>query len=252
MATVNEKMTAIADAIREKTGETEPLTLDDMATDIPKVYDAGKKAQNDGFYEKFVQYGKGHRRFAGQGWNYYTFYPTKDISLNATGVFQYFSWQLDSDGVPNLDLAERLNECGVKLIDDNGVGDSTFNYAWVSRVPKLKASSSTSLIALYRGAQRLATIEGLELPEDNDFTFSNTFTECYALKDITIIGTIANSVSFSACSKLTSESVDSIIAALKILATDDGAKTLTLHATVKANMNDTQMAVIQEKGWTLA
>lgn len=34
MSTVNQKMTAIADAVREKTGQTEPLTLDDLASAI--------------------------------------------------------------------------------------------------------------------------------------------------------------------------------------------------------------------------
>lgn len=38
---VNEKMKAIADAIREKTNITEPLTLDAMAENIPFVYNHG-------------------------------------------------------------------------------------------------------------------------------------------------------------------------------------------------------------------
>lgn len=40
---VHEKMTAIADAIRDKTGGTDALTLDDMAENVPKVYEAGKQ-----------------------------------------------------------------------------------------------------------------------------------------------------------------------------------------------------------------
>lgn len=39
--TVNEKMTAIADNIRDKTGGTDPLTLDDMASGINEVYETG-------------------------------------------------------------------------------------------------------------------------------------------------------------------------------------------------------------------
>ena len=58
MATVNDKMTAIADAIRERTGETEPLTLDDMATDIPKVYEKGKQAERDEFWDAYQENGK--------------------------------------------------------------------------------------------------------------------------------------------------------------------------------------------------
>ena len=37
MSTIYEKMTAVADAIREKTGGTEPLTLDDMAVEIAGI-----------------------------------------------------------------------------------------------------------------------------------------------------------------------------------------------------------------------
>ena len=41
---LNDKMTAIADAIREKTGGTDPLSLDAMAAAVPTVYAAGKSA----------------------------------------------------------------------------------------------------------------------------------------------------------------------------------------------------------------
>lgn len=41
---VQEKMTAIADAIREKTGGAEKLSLDAMAAAIPEVYAAGEAA----------------------------------------------------------------------------------------------------------------------------------------------------------------------------------------------------------------
>ena len=42
---VNSKMTAIADAIREKTGGADALTLDGMAAVIPEVFTAGEKAE---------------------------------------------------------------------------------------------------------------------------------------------------------------------------------------------------------------
>lgn len=44
---VNEKMTAIADAIRECTGATEKLGLDAMAESIPNVYEAGQQSMVD-------------------------------------------------------------------------------------------------------------------------------------------------------------------------------------------------------------
>ena len=47
---VNEKMTAIADAIREKTGRTEPLTLDQMAQEIAGIQVGG----GDDIYKQMV------------------------------------------------------------------------------------------------------------------------------------------------------------------------------------------------------
>ncbi len=51
---VNEKMTAIADAIRDKTGGTDALTLDDMAQAIPDVYDAGRATSKLRYYSELV------------------------------------------------------------------------------------------------------------------------------------------------------------------------------------------------------
>lgn len=45
---VNEKMTAIASAIRSKTGKTEVLTLDGMASGIGEVYNKGVEAGQEG------------------------------------------------------------------------------------------------------------------------------------------------------------------------------------------------------------
>lgn len=44
---VNSKMTAIADEIRDKTGKTEALNLDQMAESIPEVYKAGQSSMVD-------------------------------------------------------------------------------------------------------------------------------------------------------------------------------------------------------------
>ncbi len=41
MASVKEKMTAIADEIRDKTGGTEKLTLEGIKNGIPQVYEKG-------------------------------------------------------------------------------------------------------------------------------------------------------------------------------------------------------------------
>ena len=82
MATVNGKMTAIADVIREKTGGTEPLTLDGMAGDIPKVYNAGEQAQYDEFWDTLQNKGASANyqyAFGGGRWTDKIFIPKYDL-----------------------------------------------------------------------------------------------------------------------------------------------------------------------------
>ena len=68
-------------------------------------------------------------------------------------------------------------------------------------------------------------------------------------------GKIGMSVTFSACSKLTYESLMGeygIINALLDLTGTGKTATLTLHADSKAKLTDSDIATITQKGWTLA
>lgn len=81
---VNEKMTAIADAIRDKIGGTDKLSLDGMAQAIPKVYEAGK--EQDYYNEFWTSYMDGLTKapkyhqmaFSSFGWNDTTFTPPRN------------------------------------------------------------------------------------------------------------------------------------------------------------------------------
>lgn len=52
MATVNEKMTNLADAIREKTGTTEPLSLDQMAIEVRTMSNNGEETGQPAYLDK--------------------------------------------------------------------------------------------------------------------------------------------------------------------------------------------------------
>lgn len=78
------------------------------------------------------------------------------------------------------------------------------------------------------------------------------FVGCTALEDISFMpGTIEGAISFNKSSKLSAESVQSIIDGLADL-TGKTTQTLTLHATVGGNLTDAQKASITAKNWTLA
>ena len=227
---VNEKMTAIADAIRDKTGGTDALTLDGMATEIPKVYEAGKQAQNDEFWDNYqknaVENGDTFNLFAGPGWNINTFYPKHNLILIGapSQLFLYFSYRF----TPMMDFAQRLEECRVTL-DTSRCTDlsQTFRYMWVTRIPKVSSIGTTSgvLDRTFAGI-KATTIDELELKDDGTQRFSNTFQGCENLVNIMITGTIGGSgfdIHYS--TKLSRESLLSILQACK---KDNAGVTITL------------------------
>lgn len=89
---VKEKLTAIADAIRDKTKKTELLTLDDMVTGVSDVYDSGKTKEWGDFWDSFQENGNKTnyaRAFAGKGWTDDNWSPKYDIrpTGDAYGMF---------------------------------------------------------------------------------------------------------------------------------------------------------------------
>ena len=232
--------------------------LTTIAENEPKVFAAGKKSFWDTYLEPLRKGNETVNLFSGQGWNNKTFFPTENIipKNNGMGMFLYFSWYVS----PYIDLAERLKECGVYL-DTTYCNNFTQMFAncFVTKLPKISVIAGTGLTQTFVGMRVLKEIEELNLRGQKEFdegktpnTFDRTFDTCAELEKITVTGIIGNSISFSNCSKLTPASVDSIIGALKQLAEGETAKTVTFHSTVKGKMTDSQKAIIQEKGWSLA
>jgi hypothetical protein len=270
MSIQQDKIKAIKEAIWTHDETPEPMSGNDIPRMLDKIANQkhdkgiekgktvgeaqGRDAQYNEFWDKYLDNvmngGNANYMFAGSCWNSETFFPpatTIKLKDSADGMFNRFSWWKE----PHLDLARRLEECGCELdfSESTNPAGGTFTYCFVTRLPKLDFSSSTStmLDRTFDGAAQLVTIDELVMPT-KEVTFPNTFRKCSNLKNIVITGMIANSIDFSACSELTSASVDSIIAALKQLSDGDGARTVTFHATVKANMTETQIAAIDEKG----
>ena len=221
---VYEKMTAIADNIREKTGGTEALSLDDMASGVNDVYEAGKQAEYDAFWDVYQERGaRGNYKFAfgGHGWTSNTFRPKYSMRpTNAQSMFQetvnnYIEW----------DLVAILEECGVS-IDFSKVTSSNFNNTFFSTysttVPLVDTTSAnSSSISNTFNSAHIKKIYGLRLKDNGSQTFTSAFTDCSKLEEITITGgVIGQNISF-AKSPLTVESMKSVITHLKNYAGTD-------------------------------
>ena len=87
---VQEKMTAIADAIRAKTGGTAPLTLDGMALGVPAVYEKGVEAAENVCTERHFAYA-----FVGDGTATATFtVPFEPDVLVVSGAYPFHATDL--------------------------------------------------------------------------------------------------------------------------------------------------------------
>lgn len=211
---VFEKMTALADAIREKTGGSDALGLDEMAESIGEVYDKGRAS----FWDDYQQ--KGGRRdyryaFASTGWPDEVYDPKYPIDA---GTSRYF--------------------CDAVFYTNTNITDT--------KVPIIALGR---LANTFYQAQKLRCIRLLSLNGVTDA--QGAFKNCYALEEITVEGLIETDWNMAESSLLTDASVQSVIDALKDL-TDGTAKTLTFHADVKARMSDDQISQITAKNWTLA
>lgn len=193
---VDEKMTAIADAIRDKTGGTEALTLDDMAAEIPKVYEEGKKAEREEFWKEYYTTASWAYAFYGQMWNDKNYNPNKTIKpASGTNAASMYQTSTITDTKVPLDLS----------------GVSSINY-------------------IFYNAKKLKTIQDITFPTSG--TASSAFYGCSALENITVNGSIQISLVFTSCTKLNKASIESIINALS--ATTSGL-TVTLSETAVNN-----------------
>lgn len=259
MATVNEKMTAIADNIRTKTGGTEALTLDAMAEGVNEVYDKGYDKGLVDLWDAMTFKGKrirGERFFNRADFTEieelpYPFTPTESCSRM---FYDYDGRKFPRPQYVDLSKLPTNTDIGNLAAYCNGGGECTTfpDYG----MPAMKNYNST-----FVSSPGFETIEVIRSAEDSNF--EGTFGSCYNLKNITFEGVIGKSISFS-YSPLTVESMKNIILHLKNYAdtANAGVYTLTLKDTCKTAManlgaipefnNKTYDAYITDIGWNLA
>lgn len=199
-------------------------------------------------------------------------FPTKAVVNlpNATNVFQAFAyWNTEPIPIveeltvtaPNIDVTNAqycmgqmfMNNRGVKKVtlnmsDESKYTNSTFTNA--SMLEEIVLNFSKKNIIQYNstfsGCSALKKIVGV-LDFSSATNTTNTFLNCSALQEITFAKeTLSISLSLAQSSKLTAESVQSIIDGL---ATVETAQTLTLNKAIA--LTDEQKDTIKNKGWTL-
>ena len=202
-----------------------------IAENEQKVFDAGKKAEYDRFWDSFQNNGNRQNysyafsmgsNWAGGGWDDDLYNPKYPISVNGfnniTGMYQY---------------SEKISDTKVEI----SVGQLA------------NGTQYGDMRSTFVGAAGLVTIRKLTV--DETVVFSNTFAKCYSLENLTMAGTIGqNGFNVSESTKLTHDSLMSIINCLE--AKTEGTWTVTLGTENLAKLTDAEKAIATQKGWTLA
>ncbi len=214
------RIKAIADAIREKTGADTTYTTAQMPSGIDEVFKAGKQAEYDKFWDTFQNHGERTSyadAFRGNNFNFDNFYPKYDIKPEGNALRLLYAWE-DTD-MPNHtgSLAQRLKECGIVLDTSKATGlNDAFAYCYFSELPTIDFTGLTSSADTVFYASRMTKLEKI-IVNENTKVNSNCF-RLPNLEDVTFEGVIGqNGYNFQWSTKLSKSSIESVINAL----TDD-------------------------------
>lgn len=203
--------------------------LTKIADNEQKVYDAGKQAEYDAFWDAYQPYkGNAHYyqyAFCNEGWNDETFKPKYDIVFTRGYSGNSTFW-----GCAVTDLAAALERQKVKL-DTTFCGfmASMFQLTKTKRIPEINCSYVHEYgndLTYTFNSSLVETIDKLIVTETLGYT--DTFNKCANLKNIVFEGVIGQNINFQWSTLLTRASIESIVTHLSDTVS---GKTLTLSKT---------------------
>ena len=272
-------LTAIGDAIRAKTGNTELIAPENMPTEIENIQ-SGSSELADAYYAMLsclttVKF---------QNSTELEWVPPIDTS-KITNFSQIFS---ECKNLKRIDFINASNGTSfssmfygctslttIPQLDTSKGTNFTYMFqlcASLTSVPQLDTSKGTSFSLMFQGCTSLTSVPQLDVSNGTEFikmfsscasltsvpqldtsngtSFANMFSYCPKLANISFVNnSIKYSIPFAQSPLLSDESIQSIIDGLAMV---DTAQTLTLHADVKAKLTESQIAQITSKNWNLA
>ncbi len=239
-------------AIREKTNDDQLIIKSgEMASQIEEVFDTaysagygvgygdgdgdghkygydtglieGQRAEYDKFWDGIQN--NGNRREYNYTFGFFPtelFYPKYDIvPKSGTNTFRSFGGFVNADGVTvydePIDLAERLESCGVVLdcSQSPSVSGLVARSLSISRLPVIDTRKATTLDTFALGATALVTVDKIILKDDGSQDLRRAFEETPKLQNIVFEGVIGyNGTDFHWSTKLSKASHISIMNAV--------------------------------------
>ncbi len=241
-------LTAVADAIREKSGGEEALVFPEgfVAAVAGIVGDDYEVGYTNGYAECnaiFNQIANFSDVFYGA-----TFPEGAELELDIS--------RLKSGSFGNT-FRDSTGLKSVKLYGNNTVALSFGCTFWACNKLELVDLSECNLVLgsqqynAFYGCNALREIKGV-LDFTDVISTNSPFPACYALETVTFApNSIYISLNMNTCYSLSDASIQSIIDGLADL-TDGTAQVLSLHTDVKAKLTEAQLGAITAKNWSVA
>lgn len=218
--------------------KAKPIVPGDSDGAYDAGYAAGKQAEYDTFWDEYQQNGTRtsyEHAFMGPGWTDVSYNPKYPIV--AKNAYSMYS---------NSRITEVLN------IDTSGATSavSIFYNTSAERIGTVSFEATVALQTTFNNSRKLHTIERVILTAAN--TYTNPFNNCTALENLTIEGTIGqNGFNVQWSTKLTHDSLMSIINALKDYSADTSGTTYTVTLGTEniAKLTEEELAIAYLKGW---
>ena len=221
--------------------------LTTIAENMPKVYDAGKKAENYAFWKMIVHDERGSLGSAFSGWGAEYIRPPFKVYGRGLG-----------DGNSTFNGCINLKKVEKEYFDfsTKPAGTSSqqswyytfYNCINLEEIEDIGLTPEPYMTSIFANCKKLHTIAKIRVNEET--TYTESFTQCYALENITVEGVIGNNFYISAATKLSRASIEGIVNALSATAT--GKTVAFSNAAKKAVFTDSEWSVLiaTKPNWT--
>ena len=230
------------------------------AENVAKVYDAGKKAEYDAFWDSFQRNGTfTNYTFAFAFWPDDILKPKHNVyPIIGQNMFDNFN----NGRTPYTDLTTLFKGLGVKLDTSRCTNfNQMFYYAWINRVPEIDTRAASDISGLFFAATRVVTIDKIILRDDGsqklyDSSYGQCFYNCVSLVNVEFEGVIGSNVDFRQSTKL---SAKSIVSTVEHLSATTSGKTAYFSQTAvnNADWSETEYEnwdalIATRPNWTIA
>jgi curved DNA-binding protein CbpA len=196
-----------------------------IAENEQKVFDAGAKSEYDKFWDSYQENGNRTNynfAFSGNGWNIETLKPKYDIvpticslMFRALNLYVNISSFFEEQGI-KLDFSKTTS------FSEMCLGSNITGFGVID------TRSANGIDYIFASASKLQTVQLLILKDDGSQGAASSFKDCSSLVNITIQGTIGRNFNLQWSTKLSHDSIVSIVNALSTTTT---GLTVTLSKT---------------------